>query len=553
VRKQPAAKELSILAHGNLRAWPEKPTSETFMHSDSSRYVFCIARPAQIRLEEATALVYNPGMLSIDSRLLLHFLSSLMVLLVLQACTSIPVAQRADKRAQLDKEAQETLAQMIKHDPDIEQELDEAAGYFVSRVSAANLAVIGGGQGIGVLVDFGSGDRTYLNVKRFDFGAGLGVRYFRVLLIINEQETLRDIRDGWTFRGVASNLAVGNKGNENTSQTSEGLSVHILSETGASIAATARAVRLSVNQDLTDTGLSEISIPNIGFGIEDGLAEPEKRWWDHKMPFMAQAVIDKGYDLPLPYGLKLIYVNVDQAQLLDNLYVGFNGSEQVLLDDWVAFENARSKSDTVQATFDTWVFPFMNVFAILGKIDGHAPMDVIVEGNGFLDQLGIDCSKPGNVVACNLLQDKEFTLPIDASFKGNNYGIGINLAGGWKGYFVTIPITYVYADLEGKDTDGFVISASPRVGKVFELKNKGNLALYVGGSYLDSELTVDGSLIVPGTDISLEYTIDQDNKDKWTAIVGANWDINRNWSLQGEYNGFVGSRETWMGSITWRF
>jgi hypothetical protein len=255
----------------------------------------------------------------------------------------------------------------------------------------------------------------------------------------------------------------------------------------------------------------------------------------------------------LPYGLKLIYVNVDQAQLLDNLYVGFNGSEQQLLDDWVAFENARSVNDTVQVVFDTWVLPFLNVFGILGKIDGHAPMNVIVEGNGFLDQLGIDCSKPGNIVACNVLQDKEFTLPIDASFKGNNYGIGINLAGGWNGYFAVLPITYVYADLEGKNSDGAVISASPRVGRIFNLKNRGNLALYVGGSYLDSNLTVDGSLIVPGTEISLEYTIDQDNKDKWTAVVGANWDINRNWSLQGEYNGFIGSRETWMGSVTWRF
>jgi hypothetical protein len=475
------------------------------------------------------------------------------VLFALQACTSIPVEQREDKRAQLDKEAQETIARMLEQNPDIQQKLEDAAGYFVSRISAANVAVIGGGQGIGVLVDNQSGDRTYLNVKRFDFGAGLGVRYFWVLLIIHNQEKLEDMRAGWTFRGVAGDLAAGSKGSQSSTQAGEGLSVYFLSESGASIAATARLVRLSVNHDLTDTGLSEISIPNIGFGIEDGRAEPEKRWWDHKMPFMAQKVIDKGYDLPLPYGLKLIYVNVDQAQLLDNLYVGFNGSEQELLDDWVAFENARSKNDTAQVVFDTWVLPFMNVFGILGKIDGNAPMDVIVEGNGFLDQLGIECSKPGNIVACNLLQDKEFTLPIDAAFEGNNYGIGINLAGGWNGYFVTIPITYVYADLEGKDTDGAVISASPRAGKIFNLKGKGNLALYIGGSYLDSELTVDGSVTVPGTDISLEYTIDQDNKDKWTAIVGANWDINRNWSLQAEYNGFVGSRETWMGSITWRF
>jgi len=478
----------------------------------------------------------------------------MIVLWGLQACTSIPIDQRADKRAQLDQEAQETIARMIEQDPGIEQELENAAGYFVSRVSAANVAVIGGGQGIGVLIDNQSDDRIYLNVKRFDLGAGLGVRYYRVLMLIETREKLEEIRTGTTFRAATTDIAAGKTGSASVVSTQgEGVSVHFLAESGGSIAVSARAVRLTVNRDLTDTGLSEIGIPNIGFGIDDGHEEAERPLWDHKMPFMAQKVIDKGYDLPLPYGLKLIYVHVDQAQLLDKLYVGFNGSEQELLDDWVAFENARSINNTVQGVFDTWVLPFMNVFGFLGKIDGHAPMDVIIEGNGFLDQLGIDCSKPGNAVACKVLQDKEFTLPIDADFEGNNYGIGVNLAGGWNGYFAVLPMTYVFVDLEGKNTDGSVFSASPRVGKMFNLKNKGNLALYIGGSYLDSELTVDGSVTVPGTDISLEYTIDQDNKDKWAAIVGANWDINRNWSLQGEYNGFIGSRETWMGSVTWRF
>jgi lipid-binding SYLF domain-containing protein len=487
-------------------------------------------------------------------RSILLFILLLVLLFILQACTSIPVAQRTDKREQLNKEAEETIAQMVEQDPGIQQELEEAAGYFVSRVSAANVAVIGGGHGIGVLVDNQSGDRAYLNVKRFDFGAGLGVRYFRVLLIVKQQEKLDSIRDGWTFRGVATDVAAGSRGNESTSQAGEGFSVHILSESGASITATARRVRLSVNRDLTDTGLSEISIPNIKFEIEDGRAETEKRWWDHKMPFLAQKVIDKGYDLPLPYGLKLAYVNVDQEQLLTDLWVGFNGSEKVPLD-WVEFENARSENDSVQLIFDTWVFPFMNVFAILVKIDGQAPVDVLIEGNGFLDQLGIDCSRPGNVLACNLFQDKDFVLPITANFEGNSYGIGVNLAGGWKGFFATLPMSWVYADMKNSDTNGAVFSASPRVGKVFNLKNMGNLALYFGGSYLDSDLTATGSYPVPAIDedFTIDYRIDQKNKDKWNTVVGANWDINSRWSLQAAYNGFTGSRETWMGTISWRF
>lgn len=476
----------------------------------------------------------------------------LMVCALMQACTSIPIEQRPDKRAELNRIAEETIATMVAEDPGLQKALDDSAGYFVSAVSAANVAVVGGGQGIGMLYDRQNNSRTYLNVKRFDLGAGLGVRYYRVLLLIESPERLEQIRTGLTFQSAAADVAAGKTGSASVSRSPDGVSVHILAETGGSVAASARLIRLTVNRDLTDTGLSEIGIPNIGFDIEDGREETERRWWDHKMPFFAQKVIDKGYDLPLPYGLKVSYVTVDQDQLLDSLWVGIGGGEQVPID-FVEFENASSKSDTGQLIFDTWVFPFMNVFALMGKIDGNAPMDVLVDGNGWLDALGIDCSKPGNLVPCGLLEDKEITLPIDAQFSGNNYGIGINLAGGWHSFFFTLPMTLVYADMDGNDTDGTVFTASPRVGKVFNMGSKGNLALYVGGSYLDSDLTVSGTQLIPGTDFGIDYTIDQRNKDPWAAVVGANWDINNRWALQAEYNGFTGSRETWMGSLTWRF
>jgi hypothetical protein len=482
-------------------------------------------------------------------RLKLLFL--ILALLSLHACTSIPVEQRPDKRAELNQIGDETVEMMVQANPELAQELESSGVYFVSQVSAANVALVGGGQGIGVLVDNRSDERFFLNVKRFDLGAGLGVRYFRVLMLIETPDLFEEVRRGKSIKTVGADVTAGSAGKA-SAVTGEGFSLYVLEESGASLTATTRLISLRVNRDLTDTGLSEISIPNIGFDIEDGREETEHRWWDHKMPFLAQKVIDKGYDLPLPYGLKASYVNVEQDQLLDNLWVGIGDSGLVPID-FVEFENAQSINDTYQAIFDTWLFPFMNVFAIFGKIDGHAPLDVIVDGNGWLEALGIDCSKPGNLVPCGLLQDKELLLPIDAKFEGNNYGIGVNFAAGWNGFFFTLPITYVYADMDDSDTDGASLQASPRLGYVFNLKNKGNLGLYVGGSYLNVDLTVSGTVTVPSTDFQIDYQMDQKNKDEWAAIVGANWDINKHWSIQAEYNGFVGSRETWMGSVTWRF
>ena len=61
--------------------------------------------------------------------------------LFLQACTAIPVEQRADKRAELNRVAGETIAMMAELDPDLPQALANSEGYFVSRVSSACCAI----------------------------------------------------------------------------------------------------------------------------------------------------------------------------------------------------------------------------------------------------------------------------------------------------------------------------------------------------------------------------------------------------------------------------
>ena len=46
---------------------------------------------------------------------------------------------------------------------------------------------------------------------------------------------------------------------------------------------------------------------------------------------------------------------------------------------------------------------------------------------------------------------------------------------------------------------------------------------------------------------------DLGNKGNLALFVGGNWDVNRNWSIAMEYNGFAGSREAYIASLTWRF
>lgn len=473
-------------------------------------------------------------------------------LALLGACTSIPVQEREARRAEIDRDAEETIALLIERDVDFASALEQSAGYFTSRISSATVAVIGGAKGIGVLVDNSTGERTYMNVNRLELGAGLGKREYRVLVLAKDADGMAKMRNESYLSALASEATVGKKGGTNVSG-SRGLRAFVISESGASVAATARVTKISVNTELTDTGVSEVTIPNTGFRIEEGSEPAERRIWDYKLPFMAQKVIDMGYDLPLPYGVKLLYSNIEQDQILEGLQVGFSGGEKEPFE-WVDFENSVSTSDTWQAIGDVWVLPFLNLFGFIGNLDGDVVLDVFLEGNGLLEQKGVDCTRPGNLLICRALQDQIIKLPIESVFSGRNYGVGFNLAGGWKGFFFTLPVSWSWVDMDTTEVSGgAVLAASPRVGRLVKLGGAGNLGLYVGASYLKSDLTADGSLAIPDTDTTIDYTVDQSNLDEWTGIVGANWDITRRLSLMVEYNGFFGSRESIFASLGWRF
>jgi hypothetical protein len=479
--------------------------------------------------------------------------SSVILLVLTSACTTIPVDQRDEVRDEVNQTAEETIARMVAEDPALQASLDGAVGYLAARISSTKLPIVGGGYGFGVLHDKENGTRTYLNVTRYDLGAGLGAGRYRTLVVFDTREALERFRGGTWTSALGAESAAGTHGSGRVATRGDGYSLHVISDSGAAVAITARMINLSVNNDLTDTGVSEVSIPNTGFESTGEQGEDAPRVWDHKLPFMAQKVIDLGYDLPLPYGIGVTYANVEQEQILTNLQVGINGGE-VMPIDFASFANSFSNSDTFSIKADAWLLPFMNVYVMLGRVDGDAPMDIFIDGNGWLDELGIDCAAPGPPnPLCPLLEDEIIELSINAQFEGNTYGIGTTLAGGWNNWFVTIPFNWTYADIEGNDTQGVNFTVTPRFGYMFNLGRRGNLAVFAGGNYLDSDLTVDGVETTPGGTIEFDYIIDQENKDKWNALLGFNWDINKRLSWALEYDGFTGSREAFITSFSWKY
>jgi hypothetical protein len=286
--------------------------------------------------------------------------------------------------------------------------------------------------------------------------------------------------------------------------------------------------------------------------------DPEERVWPRALPFLAQRVIDLGFDLPNPYGVALIGARIRQDLVLDGLEVGLGGGELEPIE-FVDFGQPRAEQSTVQGKLDAWLFPFMNVYALFGRIDGRAELELAVPGDELLGFLGLGgiCNPP--IGRPPDICTRTLVAKARPKYQGNNVGVGINLAMGWNRFFVTIPITYVWSDVDLVDTTIEALNISPRIGVTGDVGEMGVIAVFIGATYLDAEVDLTGSATfdtsgVPGLQPSteLDFKISQRNKDEWNWVVGANWDVSKHWSAMVEA-GVGGSRENLIAGFTYRW
>lgn len=474
-----------------------------------------------------------------------------LVQLLLSACAGIKSSDRPELRARLNADAENTLTEFIAKDPDLQSKIKGAPGYLIGMVNMEVVAAIGGSDAVGIVFDKDNQTRTYVDIRSYELGLGMGSTEFKLLLVPESRESLDRLKSGFWRSSVTTSSFAGSAAGYRTS-THKDVSLHVLTESGAALGATAGLVRVSVNEKLTETAFSEVGIPVRGLHDEERETTESPKVWTRRLPFLAQEVIDQGFNLPLPYGAGVTYASVESLIGLTGLEVGFFDQPQEPYE-FVGFENSSIDTQTYQIKLDTWVFPFMNVFALLGKVDGRVRMDVLVDGNGMLDQIGTNCDRVIKPPLCLVLQDKDFVLPVDAPISSESYSLGMLLAGGFGNWFATIPVSASYAKPADAVTEGFSWTITPRAGYIVKLPDLGNLALYAGGNYLKAKMTVEGVFRSPEDNLVINYTAEQENRGRWNLVLGANWDISRSLSLQFEYNGFIGSRNAVLGSFVYRY
>lgn len=260
-----------------------------------------------------------------------------------------------------------------------------------------------------------------------------------------------------------------------------------------------------------------------------------------ELPLFKKEAEARGYTLPEAFGLSLGYMNVSQGINVDSIKLaGFDsliGSVINNLD--VVTKGGYQESEILTLKADVWVLPFLNFYAIGGKLNGFSETTITDV------KLGDTSLLPGI--------SEPFRLDLD----GYTYGAGTVIAGGYESVFALVDASYTKTSLTVINGEIDSIVVSPRIGYDFSRNSDWPIRAWIGAQYQNIEQTLTGN--VKDLPISLPswlgdngtFTVNQSLANNWNSLVGAQYEFTPNWVLISEL-GF-GQRKSFFVTLDARF
>jgi hypothetical protein len=224
-----------------------------------------------------------------------------------------------------------------------------------------------------------------------------------------------------------------------------------------------------------------------------------------------------------PWGVGLDFFTMEQDYKIKKLQFDLPGVD-ITDPSLIGVTNDLNHYDL---KFDVWLTPFLNVFALLGRVDADTYVDLgAVPVTGLPVELGV--------------------LPV--SYEGTVYGGGVNLVYGTERWFVALNNTWTGTNLSGNfDSSVSAFISQPRIGLV-----KDRWTFYAGGMYLDTTEKHSGTIALPIPGIPpVAFDVELESADKWNYAVGIFHVFSPRAHLLLEY-GF-GDRTHTLFNFTYRF
>ena len=276
----------------------------------------------------------------------------------------------------------------------------------------------------------------------------------------------------------------------------------------------------------------------------DAAPPPVKPHWSGLPVFGAEAAA-RGYNLPLPFGVGGTFYREQQPFDITNLKVSFRGSDLVSVKGFVELDRVDATQNVGAVRMDVWLFPFLNVYGLLGYMSGK------IEGTVGL---------PAVPIRPPILVIPAQTLPLSIAYEGPVFGGGITLAGGvevtkWRQLtaFLVLDANYTYTALDFVDerleatagAKAFIFS--PRLGLRGQIYKSVFAAAWVGAMYQRVSETLEGR----APDRQIEFVVEQKPVAPWNALVGGRVELGPHVDLMVEVG--IGTRQSVLGGLTFRF
>ena len=287
--------------------------------------------------------------------------------------------------------------------------------------------------------------------------------------------------------------------------------------------------------------------------------------YDQIFPIWGRKAIERGFDLPAPFGLNVGVFAASQGVVISNLGLGFN--EPAAPATFIQFREAKAQLTNWNVRADLWVFPFLNVYGIAGTGPGQTTVHVV--------------------------EPVEFSTTAD--FQGENFGIGLTGAFGFRRNFVVLDWNHQWASSSLLSAPVPVNVFSTRIGRGFRVGARSQRmrgTFWVGTMLQTMKNETVGSInladvVPPGLDslfasydttswyqgltppqqalvdnfvqrlsgaldtTVVNYTLNKKVADPWNLLVGGTFDYRRNWGLRAEV-GLIGRTSAFL-MLNYRF
>lgn len=332
----------------------------------------------------------------------------------------------------------------------------------------------------------------------------------------------------------------------------------------------------------------------------------KKAEYPYVLPIWGAKASALGFDLPYSAGISVQYLTSNAPLTIENLMVGFNGGTLYDLDGLVRFDKSVATAQGVTVRPDIWLFPFLNIYAVMGKTQGSTEVGW---GIWVPDSNGVD--------------QQIFRSDSKVEFNATTFGLGATPTIGIAGAWLALDMNFTWSDIPQLDDPAFAFVFGPRLGKMFKLKKPGsNVNMWVGGFRLNLASQTTGSVplgdalpveewganidagyarvseldqqvetwwgglspleqanplnearynaanaaldrtstflesadraVNTAASSTVEYSIDKRQKDMWNFIVGGQYQLNKHWMVRAEY-GFLSARTQFLGGVQYRF